>query len=369
VQLIPEKGVRIVKADRNTGNATRVTWGALLVALFLLPATAQSGVKVAESEGFTLELGMRLQPRLEYENLGGDWRRDFLLRRTRLKANGKMLSATYGFEWKIDSNDLNAAITQGEAENAWIQFPLGKGVELKAGLYDQPFSRDRLVSDSRQLAVDRGLASNVPNGLGLADNATGFEFLGKAAQGKVSYWAGLFDNRLIPTRFQDTPMVVGRVDLNLGSTSDIYQDAHFGTAEWYSIGINGSYQPINTAAGGDSVINAAAGIDGMIDVPTRAGRVFLRAEASDIQLNPAAPGATRESRQYLAEAGVLILHERLQPFVRFDEVRAAQKTDVTYLGMNLYKKGHSLKIQGDVRMQANTNQSVDGARVQAQLDF
>jgi hypothetical protein len=43
--------------------------------------------------------------------------------------------------------------------------------------------------------------------------------------------------------------------------------------------------------------------------------------------------------------------------------------DITYVGANLYQKGHSLKIQGDVRFQSGTNESVDGARLQAQIDF
>lgn len=359
-----------MKADRNAMTTTLVTRGVILLAVLVsLPIPARAGVKVAEAENFTLELGMRMQPRLEYENVAGDWRRDFLVRRTRLKANGKMLSASYGFEWKIDGTDQIGAAPSAQVENAWLQFPLGKGIDLKAGLYDQPFSRDRLTSDSRQLAVDRGLVSNVPDALGLADNATGFEFLGKAAKGRVSYWAGLFDNRFIPGRLQDVPMVGGRVDLNLGSTSDVYQDAHFGTARWISFGINGSYQPIETVAGTDSLINSIAGIDGMIDVPTGVGRLLVRAEASALELNPAAPGATRESRQYMVGVGLLILDQRLQPFVRFDEVRNDRKTDVTYAGMNLYRKGHSLKFQGDVRMQANTNQAVDGGRLQAQIDF
>jgi len=367
-----------MKAAKNVSPAARITCAVtLLAALVSLPSTACSGVKVAESEGFTLELGMRLQPRLEYTNVAGDGLRDFMVRRMRLKANGKMLSATYGYELKVDGNDqvgaagsdLNGSSPAARAENAWLQFPLGKGVELKAGLYDQPFSRDRLTSDSRQLAVDRGLVSNVPDALGLADNATGFEFLGKVAKGKVSYVVGLFDNRFIPGRLQDTPMACGRLELNLGSTSDVYQDAHFGTAKWYSFGINGSYQPIESFAGSDSVINTIGGIDGMIDVPTRLGRLLVRAEASAIELNLAGPWASRESRQYMVGAGLLVMDQKLQPFVRFDQARAAQSTDVTYLGMNVYRKGHSLKFQGDVRFQANTHEAVDGARLQAQIDF
>lgn len=365
-----------MKADRRGTLAVAVVGRLALLGLLCgLPVPAWSGVKVAESEDFSLELGMRLQPRLEYEHLSStDWQRDFLVRRARLKANGKMQNAIYGFEWKIDGTDQVGASPSAQVENAWIQLPLGGGIDLKAGLYDQPFSRDRLTSDSRQLAVDRGEVSNVPDGLGLADNATGFEFLGKAAKGRVSYAAGLFDNRKIGGRFQDRPMVCGRVDVNLGTTSDVFQDAHFGNDSWYSLGINGSYQTIENGAGNDSLTNAVAGVDGMLDIPTRAGRLFVRGEVSAIKVDPSGAGPAIDTSEWMLGAGLLVLDQRLQPFVRFDEVRfdalaGGGKRDITFVGMNLYRKGHSLKFQGDLRLQANSGEALDGARVQAQMDF
>ena len=168
-------------------------------------------------------------------------------------------------------------------------------------------------------------------------------------------------------------MVVGRLDVNLGSTKDVFQDAHFGTDSWYSIGVNGSYQSLDSLNGSGSK-NSAVGVDGMLDIPTGAGRVLVKGEFNSIRFDPAGPGAEIETRVYMAGAGLLVLDERLQPFVRFDESRldaqvGGAKTDITYLGLNLYRKGHSLKFQGDVRLQANTNESIDGGRVQAQVDF
>ena len=72
--------------------------------------------------------------------------------------------------------------------------------------------------------------------------------------------------------------------------------------------------------------------------------------------------------------GFLVLNQRLQPFVRFDQVRGDQwarggTRDITFVGVNFYENGHSLKVQGDVRLQAGTGEALDGARVQAQMDF
>jgi len=343
------------------------------------PSVALGGIKVAESDDITLELGLRLQPRIEYERVaalggGSQGQRDFLVRRSRLKANGRVHTATYNFEWKIDGTDQIGASPSASVENAYIQYPLGHGVEVRAGLYDQPFSRDRLTSDSKQLAVDRGEVSNVPDALGLADNAVGFHFLGKLNGGRGEYALGLFDNRRIGGRYQVMPMIVGRLDLNLGSTKDVLRDAHFGKDSWYSVGLNGSYQKIQRAAGTDSSSNAAVGIDGMIDVPTAAGRLFVRSEVNAIRVDQQGVGGETDTKVWMVGVGLLVLNQRLQPFVRFDEVRldapaGGTLRDITYVGANLYQKGHNLKLQGDVRLQANTQDSVDGARLQAQMDF
>ena len=204
-----------MKADRNRSRVAPLIRGLLIAAIALAWTTAGfAGVKVAEQEDFTLELGMRLQARMAVDAMavsGGstDWLRDFMVRRARLKANGKMLTATYGFEWKIDGTDQVGSSPSAQVENAWIQYPLGRGVEVRAGLYDQPFSRDRLTSDSRQLAVDRGNVSNVPDALGLADNAVGFHFLGKAFNGRAGYALGLFDNRFVPGKGQAEDSRIG----------------------------------------------------------------------------------------------------------------------------------------------------------------
>ena len=365
---------------RLAGRALTLTHGLLVLAVAsLVPAAAGGGVKVFDSPDHTLELGLRLQPRMEYERVvtagSSDGQRDFLIRRARLKANGRMLTATYAFEWKIDGTDQIGATPTAAVENAYVQCPLGHDVELRAGLYDQPFSRDRLTSDSRQLAVDRGEVSNVPDALGLADNVVGFEILGKANGGHALYTVGLFDNRLIAGKLQDVPMVVGRLDLNLGSTKDVFQDAHFGSDSWYSVGLNGSFQgSLQNAAGADDSSNAAAGIDGMIDVPVGVGRLFVKGEMNAIRTEEHGRSDQNNSTVRMLGLGLLVLNQRLQPFVRFDQVRGdtwarGGRKDITFVGANLYRRGHNLKLEGDLRFQAATHDAVDGARLQAQIDF
>ncbi len=359
----------------------RLTAGVLTLATAQMLATpAQAGLKIFDADDMKLELGLRLQSRLDLERVAGtvsskEWLHDFVIRRTRLKVTGEAREADFNFEWKIDRTDGYTASPSASVENAYVQYPLGAGVKIRAGLYDQPFSRDRLTSDSKQLAVDRGAVSNVPDALGLADNAVGFDFRGKLPGGHAEYTLGMFDNRFIGSNLQGTPMFVGRLDLNLGATKDIFRDAHFGKDSWYSFAVNGGYQgSIENAAGQRDGSNAIGGIDGMVDVPMGSTRLIGRGEINVIKVVAPAGGNPIDTTALMLGAGISLFNQRFQPIVRFDEVRldvaaGGGVKDITYLGANFYRNEHLLKFQGDIRLESGTHRAVDGARLQAQLDF
>jgi hypothetical protein len=165
----------------------RVLAGAVVVAMVCFaPPGVEAGIKVVENETMMLEIGIRMQPRMELEYLNDDLQRDFLVRRTRLKLTGKAHKASYNFEWRIDRTDQIGQSPSIGVENGYIQYPLGGGANIRVGLYDQPYSRDRLTSDSKQLAVDRGAVSNVPDAIGLADNVVGAEVVGKIRGGRAT---------------------------------------------------------------------------------------------------------------------------------------------------------------------------------------
>ena len=359
----------------------------LAMALTVALAQSASAITVFEEEGLSLGIGFRLQPRLELEREPGandsEWRRDFLVRRSRLSAFGKMQNVYYKLEWKIDGTDQVAsgsqtalgALPSAQLENGYLQYPLGKTVEIRAGLYDVPYSRDRLTSDSQQLAVDRGAVSNVPNALGLVDNGVGLHLIGKAAGGRAEYAVGLFDNRTLPTRFQDVPMLVGRLDLNFGSTKDIFSDAHFGDENWYSLGVNGSFQGgLEDTSGADEGSYSAVGADGMLDVPMGTSRFFARTEVNAISIKSPLGGDAITTTVWMAGAGILLFDERIQPMIRYDQVRLDEAVggatqNITYVGGTFFQKKHNLKIQADLRFEAGTTESLDGGRLQAQLYY
>jgi hypothetical protein len=163
--------------------------------------------------------------------------------------------------------------------------------------------------------VDRGAVSNVPDALGLADNAVGFHFYGKTKDLKFQYAIGLYDNRFIPANRQDLPMVVGRMEVNLGSTKDVYQDAHFGEDRWYSFGVNGSYHSsLENAAGVDDSTHAAAGVDGMVDLPFGKRRLLVRGEMNAIRTEWIGVNQENNTTVKMIEAGVLF-RQVFQPFI------------------------------------------------------
>jgi hypothetical protein len=170
-------------------------------------------------------------------------------------------------------------------------------------------------------------------------------------------------------------MVVGRLDLNLGSTKDVFRDAHFGKESWFSFGLDGSYHgALEDSIGVDDGSNAAAGVDGMVDVPWGGWRLLGRGELNTVSTDRPGPADAIHTTVWMLGLGVLVANQRFQPIVRFDETRLDDAAgggvkDVTYLGANFYQKGHGLKIQGDVRFESGTGEPVDGARLQAQIDF
>jgi hypothetical protein len=347
---------------------------ALLLALAPLPAAAS--VKVFESADRSLELGLRLQPRSEYTHTDSGGRaedhRDFYIRRTRLRVTARLDRVSGFLEWRIDGVDQAGVSAAGAVENVWIQFPIGAHAQLRAGQFDQPFSRDRMISYARQMAADRGTVSEAPGTMGLTDKAIGLELMGRLRRGRAEYRVGMFDNRTLPAARQDVPMFVGRLDLNFGETEDVFEDAHFGAGRWYSLAVNGSFQgSIENAAGARDSSNAALGVDGMLDVPCGGARLLVRGELHAIRTRWHAVDRASDVTLRMIGAGLMI-RDRVQPFFRFDQVTGdpvLRPQDVALVGATWYQHGQAFKLTADLRLQAGTGAPVDGARLQAQIDF
>jgi len=141
------------------------------------------GFFLASSDGrFKLNIGGLLQERFmeSYDRSPNSdrWRGGFENTRTRLNLSGHvfdrdttfLVQAGYGY---LDPNSIlpNTRIAD-RIWDAWIKFKMNKGWSAKLGVFMLPFTRESLVSDQYQLAVDRSL---VDYRLGLA-RSQGIEF-------------------------------------------------------------------------------------------------------------------------------------------------------------------------------------------------
>jgi hypothetical protein len=104
------------------------------------------------------------------------------------------------------------------------------------------------------------------------------------------------------------------------------------------------------------------------------GRIMARGEVNAIRQVAIGPAADRNSTVWMLGAGYLTMKERLQPFIRFDRIQGdtpigGTPRDITYTGANFYQKRHHLKLQGDLQFVSGNSQTLDGGRLQAQIDF
>ncbi|MDP6693299.1 MAG: porin [Phycisphaerales bacterium] len=125
----------------------------------------------SSDDRFRLKVGGLIQERyiLNHRRVPDRWRSGFENTRTRLNISGHIFDrdTTFliqpGFGW-IDPNSFASAFMGQVVTNmgarfwdAWVNFKLSDSWSAKVGIYMLPFTRESLVSDQFQMAVDRSL--------------------------------------------------------------------------------------------------------------------------------------------------------------------------------------------------------------------
>jgi hypothetical protein len=198
----------------------------------------------------TFKPGLRLQGR--YVHDGGTNNNDLAVQRFRLKAAGDAWKAKYGLEFKIDGTGRTGASPSAAVENAWLDYALLPALVGRAGLYDVPFSRDALTSDSKLLFMDRSLIKDALTAYGLADNGIGVMARGRPLGGHLEYAVGAFNNDQFgglnsgSGRKSGWAMPVGRIAVELldpapaGGYAD-YKASYVGQGRRLTIGGNAEW--------------------------------------------------------------------------------------------------------------------------------
>jgi Phosphate-selective porin O and P len=353
----------------------------------IIPDLAR-GILIATNDGdLTFKPGLRIQPRFIHDD--GNGNNDFFIRRFRLKGSGSAYGiATYGVELREDNEERFFVQPNARVENAWLDFPTRhESVFLRAGLYDLPFSRDALTSDSKLLFMDRSLIKEQLTLVGMADNTDGVMLHGRPHCGRYEYAFGIFDSdqfeRFGPlgTRESDHLMPAGRFVWNLadpmtppGGYAD-YQQSYIGKGHRLEIGTNAAHLS-HAIDGLDEFDLTAWGVDCFAN----SGPYTFQAEYDQILEDFPGDGNVYADGWY-AQFGYLFLpyaelalrYETLDPLIG-DTLRW------TRVGFNFYIREHNLKIQTDYCFRSHNELAAplpfgsgqfdeDVFEVQLQLDF
>jgi phosphate-selective porin len=301
----------------------------------------------------------------------GNGNNDFFIRRFRLKGSGSAYGvAKYGVELKIDNEGRFAATPSARAENAWLEFPVDdcELMYMRAGLYDLPFSRDALTSDSKLLFMDRTLIKEQLTAVGMADNTFGLLWHGRPHNGHFEYCFGIFDNDVYErfgvagVRESDQLMPAGRFVVSLLDPLPVpdgyadYLQSYIGKGQRLEIGTNAAFlgDAVDTGVTQDI---AAWGVD----VFYNTGPYTFQAEYDLI--NDSVEGGDDElSDGWYVQFGYLfhydpcdpcaaefcVRYETLDPFIFTAGVPSiGERLEWYRVGFNFYIREHNLKVQTD----------------------
>jgi phosphate-selective porin len=329
----------------------------------------------------TFKPGLRIQPRYIYDDLNDN--NDFLIQRFRLKAGGDIFDwITYYTELKIDGTSRFGVDPKAAMENAWMDFELAdEETYLRFGLYDIPFSRDALTSDSKLLFMDRSLIKDSLTGIGFADNTVGLMLHGRPFDGRYEYAFGIFDNvvfeRIGAAGLSETDhlMPAGRIAVNLldpatppGGYGD-YKGSYLGKGQRLAVGANAVNLNEITRDGGATYFDATAW---GVDVFYNYLRFVFQAEYDWFILD-GPPDNVRGDGWY-AQAGYMLTncweaavrHQQLDP----DDLVGDDQLRWTSIGLNYYLWDHNVKIQTDYTFKDETDRVANNVfQVQLQLDY
>ena len=339
----------------------------------LMPLTSDRG-------DITFSPGLRIQPRYSFD--GNNNNNDFMIQRFRLKAGGKAYDlAKYYLELKIDGTGRFEASPSAQVENAWLDFPLVEDeVYLRAGLYDIPFSRDALTSDSKLLFMDRSLIKDALTGIGDADNTIGLMLHGRPYCGRFEYAVGIFDNvffeKVGPAGTRDSKelMPAGRVAVCLldpATALDGYGDywaSYIGQGHRLDLGLNAGR--LGHSFDGPLKLDHESAVGA--DLFFNSGPYVFQSEF-DWFVEDLVGVSDIDGNGWYAQGGYLLSYDHpVELAARYQVLDSDLLADTlrwTSLGLNFYIRDHNLKIQTDYTFRDGGIFDDDLYQIQLQLDF
>ena len=332
------------------------------------------------SENITFTPGLRLQVRYIHDRESA--KNEFFVARLRLKAKGELFHRVrYYAELKADTLGRSGKNPTVEMENAWLEYSIAPNFAIRGGLYDVPFSRNALTSDSKLLLVDRSLIKDQLTSFGFADNTTGLLGHGRPFKGRFEYSIGIFNNEKFrkigaPGANHSTHMMpAGRIVYHFldpaprGGYAD-YQSSYLGKGKKLSIGANTAY--LRKARDTANEFNL---LGWGTDVFFSAGPFTVEAEYDQLRKELIGGTSDLQTDGWYAQAGYLVWrgveftvrHQQLDPNVSVSN----NQLRWTSAGSNIYFRKHNVKLQLDYTFRRGPGQIVntDVLQIQMQVDY
>ena len=332
------------------------------------------------SKNITFTPGFRLQVRYIHDRESG--KNEFFVARLRLKAKGELFhTVRYYTELKIDTLGRSGKNPTAELENAWLEYSVAPNLAIRAGLYDAPFSRNALTSDSKLLLIDRSLIKDALTSVGFADNTTGLLGHGRPFKGRLEYSLGMFNNEKFrkigaPGANQSAYMMpAGRIVYDFldpaprGGYAD-YQSSYVGKGKRLSLGANSAY--LRKAR---DTVNEFNLLGWGTDLFFSTGPFTVEAEYDRLRKELIGGNPAIQVDGWYVQAGYLVWrrvefaarHQQLDPNVFVPNNRLRW----TSVGSNIYFRKHNVKMQLEYTFRRGPGQAVktDVLQMQMQVDF
>jgi phosphate-selective porin OprO/OprP len=313
----------------------------------------------------TLELGLRLQPRLDLGDLTTDRAGeqyastyDAYLRRARISLQGRLLrDLRFEITLEADRTGQSDRGTSVAVLDANLSYRFVDAFAISAGRQKLPYSRISLTSSAKLLLPERPLSSEAAKDLFGDYRQPSLQARGRVVGGVLAWYAAAADGwgrgdvldeaggQLLVHR--SDPMVALRVEVSPpGWVEDGKSDAHLGEGRHLTLGIALAGQ---RAIAYRQVVASEERRLVELDLSGHAGPFTAQAEMNAWEVDSNAPGrGVIRPRGFYLQGGVLL--GAFEPAIRFEHFDADTELDDTATrvftgGVNWYLRAHELKLQ------------------------
>lgn len=350
----------------------------------------KEGVTVFETDGFRLGLSNRVQFRftelfpdgdvqIPGTEQPGDSIGSFRIRRAKTQLEGSFWKPEITFELQLGwagSDSTGGSATFSGLEDAYLNWDASKKAkfQVRAGQYKVPFGRQEMTSSEKQQFVERSILS----GEFTRSRDVGVSAWGKLAEGKVEYWAGVFNGNGRNKVINDNNKYQYDARVMFQPWGDVkYSESDFESKDKPLLAVAAGFEK-NDLAGSQSAPPGST-LSNFDDTTFSGDAVFkykgfsAYAEGFSRKRDPQS-GESFHSDGFLFQSGYFLKRDVFEVAFRYawwDPTDQEGGDDQTEVGgaANYYFLKHRFKLQADFRSIEDETRSENYDEFRAQLQF